>query len=152
MCTLVLVTNQGSTIYSYIELHYMAYMLHLLQYKYCIQIDHLSCLSFLGIWIGVLFLHMIIYILAQWGQSWCMIKGCMVYQYCFDVKPFNLAACFIMKCDTKCYDYVHQNGRPLTAVYNNVQALVMFAWHTMSVMIGKKSFICGRRAKLNRQS
>ena len=105
---------QGS---SHIELHYMEYMLHLLQYKYCVQIDHISCLSFLGIWIGVLFLHMIIYILAHWGQSWCMIKGCMVNQYCFDVKPFNLAACYIMKC----YDYVHQNGRPLTTVYNNVQ-------------------------------
>ena len=78
----------------------------------------------------------------------------MVYQYCFDVKPFNLAACSIMKCDMKCYDYVHQNGRPLTAVYNNVQALVMFSWHTTSVLIGKKSFICicGRRAKLNGKS
>ena len=72
----------------------------------------------------------------------------MVYQYCFDMKPFNLAACFIMKC----YDYVHKNGRPLAAVYNNVQALVMFSWHTTSVLIGKKSFICGRRAKWNRQS
>ena len=30
------------------------------------------------------------------------IKGEM---YCFDAKPFNLTACFIMKCDTKCYDY-----------------------------------------------
>ena len=110
---------QGS---SYIELHYMEYTLNLLQYKYCVQIDHLSCLSFLGNWIGVLIWHMIIYILAHWGQSWRTIKGCMVYQYYFDMKPFNLAACFIMKC----YDYVHHNGRPLTAVYNNVQALVMF--------------------------
>ena len=42
---LVSVTYQGSTIYSYIELHYTEYMLHLLQYKYCVQIDHLSCLS-----------------------------------------------------------------------------------------------------------
>ena len=73
----------------------------------------------------------------------------MVNQYCFDVKPFNLAACSTMKC----YDYVHQNGRLLTTVYNNIQALVMFSWHT-SVLIDKKSFtgICGRIVKLNGQS
>ena len=44
----------------------------------------------------------------------------------FGVKPFNLTAFFIMKCDANCYDYTHQNGRPWTAVYNNVQALVTF--------------------------
>ena len=44
---------------------------------------------------------------------------------CFDVKPFNLTACFITKRDVKCYDSLHQNGGLRTAVYNNVQALVM---------------------------
>ena len=33
------------------------------------------------------------------------VKGA-VHHYCFDVKPFNLSACFIMKCDMKCYDYI----------------------------------------------
>ena len=42
---------------------------------------------------------------------------------------------------------MHQNGRPWTAVYNNVQALVTFSWHTTSVLIGEKSFICGRTVK-----
>ena len=50
-------------------------------------------------------------------------KGAVCW-YCFDEKPFNLTACFIIKCDTKCYDYAHQNGRPLALiavlVYNNV--------------------------------
>ena len=32
------------------------------------------------------------------------VKGA-VNRYCFDVKTFNLTACFIMKCDVKCYDY-----------------------------------------------
>ena len=56
------------------------------------------------------------------------VKG-VVHQFCYDVKPFNLMACFITKCDTS---VAHQNG----------------AWHTMSVLIGKKSFICGRTVKL----
>ena len=47
------------------------------------------------------------------------LKG-VVRWYCSDVKPSNLTACFIMKCDAICYYYVHQNGRPWTAVYNNV--------------------------------
>ena len=37
-------------------------------------------------------------------------------------------------------------------MYNNVRALVMFSWHTMSVLIGKKSVICGTAVKLNGQS
>ena len=56
------------------------------------------------------------YVLFKGAVRWC----------CFGVKPFNLAACFIMKCDAKCYDYAHQNGGPWTAVYNNVWALVTF--------------------------
>ena len=51
-------------------------------------------------------------------------KG-IVHRYCYDVNPFNLTACFIMKCD-KCYDYAHQNGRSWTAVYNNVRGLWTF--------------------------
>ena len=80
-----------------------------------------------------------------------MFKG-VVHWYCFDVKPSSLTACFIMKYDTKCYDYAHQNGGPWTAVYNNVQDLVMIFWHTKSVLIGEKSFICSRTVKLNGQS
>ena len=57
-----------------------------------------------------------------------------------------------MKCDAICYDYVHQNGGPWTTVYNNVRALVMFSWHTTSVFIGEKRFICGTTVKLNVQS
>ena len=68
------------------------------------------------------------------------------------MKSFNLVACFITKCDAKCYDYADQNGGPSTAVYNNVRALVMFSCHTMSVLIGKKSVICDRAVKLNGQS
>ena len=41
-------------------------------------------------------------------------------QYYFDAKPSNLTAYFIMKHDTKCYDYAYQNDGPWTAVYNNV--------------------------------
>ena len=49
-----------------------------------------------------------------------------VCQYCLDVKPFNLLACScIYKMWCEVLWYVHQNGRPWTAVYNNVQALVM---------------------------
>ena len=51
------------------------------------------------------------------------LKGA-VCQYCFDAKPFNLTACFITKCDTEFYDYVHQNGIPWIAVYNSIRALV----------------------------
>ena len=51
-----------------------------------------------------------------------LIKGA-VCQYCFDVKPFNSTTCFITKREVKCHDYVHQNGRPWTAVYNNVRSL-----------------------------
>ena len=69
--------------------------------------------------------------------------------YCFDAKPFNLKACFITKCDTKFYDYAHRNGGPWTAVDNNMRALMTFSCHKMSVLIGKKSFICGRTVKLN---
>ena len=32
------------------------------------------------------------------------LKGAVSW-YCFDVKPFNLTACFIMKYDAKYYDY-----------------------------------------------
>ena len=39
-----------------------------------------------------------------------ILKGHAVHQYCFDVEPFNLTACFIIKCEVKCYDYAHQNG------------------------------------------
>ena len=53
------------------------------------------------------------------------LKG-VVHRYYFDVKPSNLTACFITKCDAICYYYVHQNGGPWTAVYNNVWALVTF--------------------------
>ena len=53
------------------------------------------------------------------------LKGAVCW-YCFGVKPFNLTACFIMKCDMNCYDYAHQNGGPWIAVYNNVQTLVTF--------------------------
>ena len=47
------------------------------------------------------------------------------------MKSYSIVtACFIIKCDTKCYDYAHQNGRPLALiavlVYNNVWALVVF--------------------------
>ena len=75
-----------------------------------------------------------------------------MHWYCFDAKPFNLKACFITKCDAKFYDYAHQNGRPWIAVDNNMQALEAFSWHTMSVLISGKNFICGRTVKLNRQS
>ena len=57
-----------------------------------------------------------------------------------------------MKYDVNCYDYMHQNDGPWTAVYNNVQALVTFSWHTMSALIGEESFICSRTVKLNKQS
>ena len=76
----------------------------------------------------------------------------VVRWYCFHVKPFNLTACFIMKCDINCYDHTHQNGGPWIAVYNNVRALVLLFLHSMSVLIGEKSFICGRTVKFNRQS
>ena len=52
------------------------------------------------------------------------IKGA-VHWNCFGVKPFNITACFIMKCGAKYY-YSHQNGRPWTIAYNNVRALVTF--------------------------
>ena len=60
------------------------------------------------------------------------IKGA-VQQYCFDVEPFNLTACYIMKYEVKCNDYVHQNGRPWKPLYNNVQALVIFFWACVSI-------------------
>ena len=61
------------------------------------------------------------------------VKGA-VHWHCLDEKPFSLTASFIMKCDVKCYDYAYQNGRPWTAVYNNVQALVMiFLAYNVSV-------------------
>ena len=48
------------------------------------------------------------------------VKGAVCW-YCFDVKILNLTASFITKCDdVKCHDYEYQNGRPWTAVYNNV--------------------------------
>ena len=56
----------------------------------------------------------------------CSVIKRAVCHYCLGVKPFNLTACFIMKCDTKCYDYSYQNGGPWIAVCNNVQALVTF--------------------------
>ena len=63
-----------------------------------------------------------------------MLKGA-VRQYCFDVKPFNLAACFITKYDAICCDYKYQNGGPWTAVYNNIRALVIFFLHTCNISI-----------------
>ena len=57
-----------------------------------------------------------------WGIDkwfWIIIKG-VVCRYCFDAKPSNLTAYFIMKCDAICYYYMHQNGGEWTAVYNNV--------------------------------
>ena len=56
---------------------------------------------------------------------------------------YEYYACFVMKCDLKCYDYVHLNGRLWRAVYNNVQALVALFWHTISVFIHEMSLqIC----------
>ena len=57
-----------------------------------------------------------------------------------------------MKCNVICYDYMHQNGGPWTTVCTNVQALVTFSWHTASVLIGEKHFICSTAVKLNVQS
>ena len=37
-------------------------------------------------------------------------------------------------------------------MYDNVRALVMISGQTMVVLIGEKSFICGRTVKLNGQS
>ena len=37
-------------------------------------------------------------------HSECFIKG-VVCWYCSDEKPFNITACFIIKSDTKYYDY-----------------------------------------------
>ena len=56
-----------------------------------------------------------------------------------------------MKYDAKCCDYVFKNGRPWTAVYNNVRALVMF-FLAYVVLFGEKSFISSRIVKLNGQS
>ena len=78
------------------------------------------------------------------------IEG-VVRWYCYDAKPFNLTACFITKCDPKCYNYVHQHDGPWIAVYNNVRTLVTFSSHTMLVLIGEKSIICSR-TELNGQS
>ena len=52
-----------------------------------------------------------------------------------DVKPLNLIACFITKCDAKCYYYVPiKNGGLWTTVYNNVQALViLFLAYNISI-------------------
>ena len=43
---------------------------------------------------------------------------------------------------------MHQNGRPWTAVYNNVQALVMLF---LTYNVGIDCFMYGRTVKLNRQ-
>ena len=57
------------------------------------------------------------------GKVHCnKIKGA-VCQYYFDVKPFNLTACFIMKCDTKCYDMhikMEGHGQQCTIMYERV--------------------------------
>ena len=44
----------------------------------------------------------------------------VVHRYCYDVKPFNLMACFIMKCDTNvmitCFTMVG-HGQQCTIMY-----------------------------------
>ena len=43
-----------------------------------------------------------------------------VHWHCFDVKPFNLSACFITKCDVKRYDtYIKMadHGQQCTIMY-----------------------------------
>ena len=68
------------------------------------------------------------------------------------MKPFNLTACFITKCDTivmiTCIKMAG-HGQQCT---NNVQVLVTFSQHTVLVLIGEKNFICGKTVKLNLQS
>ena len=91
------------------------------------------------------------------------VSGCIcskgfkgaVHWYYFDVKPFNLAACFITKCDAKCYDTCIKmagQGQQCTIKY---ELYWCFSWHTTSVLVGEnaeKSFICGRTVKLNGQN
>ena len=43
----------------------------------------------------------------------------------------------------------HGHGQQCTIMYELGD---VFFWHTMSVLIGKKSFICGRTVELNGQS
>ena len=63
----------------------------------------------------------------------------VVRQYCFDVKPFNLTACFITKCDAN--DYAHQNSGLWTAVYNNLRALVtIFLAYNVSIDLQKEFY------------
>ena len=86
-----------------------------------------------------------------------VIKG-VVHQYCYDGKPFNLTACFIMKCDVKCYDYAHQNGGPWAVMYNNLQqctGCTSFSDVSLGIQhqyLLVRSFIWVRRVKLNGQS
>ena len=74
-----------------------------------------------------------------------------VCRYCFDMKPFNILACFITKCDALCYDTrikMADHGKQCTIMY---KLQWHFSWHTMSVLIGKKDFMCGITVKLNGQ-
>ena len=38
-----------------------------------------------------------------------------------------------MKCEVKCYDYLHQNGGPWKPVHNNVQAIVILFLACVSI-------------------
>ena len=66
-------------------------------------------------------------IVCEWYSTFrCKdIKGA-VHQYCVEVKPFNLTACFIMKCDANIKIKLMKNGGPWKPVYDNVRALVTF--------------------------
>ena len=66
------------------------------------------------------------------------------------MKPFILLTCFITECDEKYYDMhikMANYGQQCTIIYEFSDIF----WHTMSVLIGEKSFMCGRIVKLNGQ-
>ena len=73
-------------------------------------------------------------------------------RYYFDTKPFILTACFIMKCDVICYDYM------LKMVGHGQQCTVMYelkgccSWLKTSALIEENSYICCRTVKLDGQS
>ena len=90
-------------------------------------------------------------IFTQHAQFTFNIKG-VVCRYCYDVKPFNLTACFIMKCDTSVIitrSKMEGHEQQCTIMYKLQWYL---SWHTMSVLIGEKIFIHSRIVKLNAQS
>ena len=90
-------------------------------------------------------------ICTQHAQFTFNIKG-VVCQYCYDVKPFSLTACFITKCDTSFMiirSKMAGHEQQCTIIY---ELQWCFVWHIMSVLIVEKIFIHSRTVKFNRQS